>query len=115
MITKDEFKSTLNDLVEAYINNFEYYGPEAQIVVAPGDGLLDLVRACDVLEDLADSQEAVENAAAADQPETEEATDNQVKLNPDYYDVRDFFTVTDGKGTVNARAVEELATKYFPA
>ena len=56
MITKDEFKSTLNDLVEAYINNFEYYGPEAQIVVAPGDGLLDLVRAGDVLEDLADSQ-----------------------------------------------------------
>ena len=115
MITKDEFKSTLNDLVEAYINNFEYYGPEAQIVVAPGDGLLDLVRAGDVLEGLADSQEAVENAAAADQPETEEATDSQVTLKPAYYDARASSNGTDGKGTDKARAPEELATKYFPA
>lgn len=113
-ITKDEFKSSLNNLVEAYINNFEYYGPEVQIVVMPGNGLVDLVRAGDVLEDLADSQEAVENAAAASQPETADAADAQVKLNPDHYDVRRFFTITDGKGTVNVSAIDELAAKYFP-
>ena len=97
-ITKDEFKSSLNNLVEAYINNFEYYGPEAQIVVMPGNGLVDLVRAGDVLEDLADSQEAVENAAAASRPETADAADAQVRLNPDHYDVRCFFTITGGQG-----------------
>lgn len=113
-ITKDEFKSSLNNLVEAYINNFEYYGPEAQIVVMPGNGLVDLVRAGDVLEDLADSQEAVENAAAASRPETADAADAQVKLNPDHYDVRRFFTITDGKGTVNVSAIDGLAAKYFP-
>lgn len=111
---KDEFKEAVTGLVWEYINNEDILGKNAQIRVNPELLYVDLFNEKEFLQGLADSQEAIENAAYAHDAAQYESADYQASQNPDFYPA---FTLVkrdaDGKQVPDPDAVEKLAENYF--
>ena len=111
---RDEFVETVTGLVWEYINNEDMLGKNAQIRINPQSLFIDLFSEKEFLEGLADSEEAIEDAAYAEGAETEDAADYQVSQNPDFYPVS---TLTmknaEGKTVPSKEAVESVAANYF--
>ncbi|MDE5882989.1 MAG: hypothetical protein K2H60_14815, partial [Muribaculaceae bacterium] len=62
----------------------------------------------------ADSVEAIEDEAAAQGDETEDATDFQASQDPDFYAIKDYVVKeSNGKLKVDVKAVERLAESYI--
>lgn len=112
-MTRKDFEEAITKLVNLYIGDFERYDSNPQIYVDPATMFVDLVNGSDFYRNIEDSDEAVENAAGADRPESEDADDYQVRRNPDFYPVKTLFKVSDGVGTPDAEAISVLAAKYF--
>lgn len=111
-MTRNDFIKTVTELLNQYI--FEGVEPEnIQLRVNPASLTVALVSNEVFLSELADSEEAVEEAAGAERSESKEATDRQVSQNPDFYPV---FTLikkgADGKFVVDQEAVAKLAANY---
>lgn len=104
-MTIDEFKKIVSDNVQLYIDNFDRFDSNPQIRVNPELMRVDIVNGSDFLSGIADSEEAVEDAAAADY---------QVRQNPDFYPVKKLlYTLPDGKTVPSAKAIDEIAKVYF--
>lgn len=112
-MTRKDFEDVLTTLVEEYINLFDQFGPDAQLQINPTTLQAQLVKSDSRLQAIADSDEAIEDAAAADGMASEQDTDFQVEENPDFYPVKDYFTVDKkGQGHVKEKAVAKLAARY---
>ena len=111
---KEEFVEAVSGLVWQYTGNVDMLGKNAQIVVNPVLLTVDLFSEKEFLQGLADSQEAIENAAYAHDAAQYEAADYQAAQNPDFYPASKL-TKTDasGKLVVDREAVEKLAANYF--
>lgn len=113
-MTIDEFKKILSDNVQLYIDNFDRFDSNPQIRVNPELMRVDIVNGSEFLSGIADSEEAVEDAAAAESAESEDAADYQVRQNPDFYPVKKLLdTLPDGKTVPSAKAIDEIAKVYF--
>ncbi len=113
-MTRVEFKKALEKLVTLYMGDFTRYDSDPQIVVTPATLFVDLVNGRERLTDIADSEEAVEDAAAADRPESEDATDFQVRRDQDYYPVKSLLRKnSEGVAEINDEAIEKITDVYF--
>ncbi len=109
----EELKAKILDLVEQYIQSFYDYDSNPQIRINPALDRVMLVNGSDMLTAIADSDEAIENAANADGAETEDATDYQAAQNPDFYPVKKLLlTLKDGKVVPDKAAIDRIAKKY---
>lgn len=113
-MTRAEFITHLTDVVNDYIQFYIGHDRDPQIKINPLSLNTEFVPAGDELRDIAFSDEAVEEAAAADEPASEDATDYQARQDPDYYSVKAFVkTDADGKTYADKKAIEAVADVYF--
>lgn len=112
-MTQIDLKKVITDLVEEYIEDFDRFDSNPQIRVNPALKRAMLVNGRDMLEAIADSDEAIEDAAGAQGDETESATDYQASQNPDFYPVKKLLkTLSNGKTVPDAEAIEKIASNY---
>ena len=114
-MTRQEFSDRITDIVNNYIT---YYiagrGDDPQVRVNPQSLYTDLVADRDHMLDIGYSDEALEEAAAADTESYAEAMDSQARQNPDYYAVKSLITLgKDGKPVADTGAIEAIADTYF--
>ena len=109
----EDFTTTLVDIVQDFIDNFDRYDSDPQLRVNPQEKRAMVINGRDLYDEVEDSDEAVENAAAAEGAENEEAMDFQARENPDFYPMRTLLT-TDKKGRTvpNIIRIEAIAEKY---
>lgn len=113
-MTRKEFIDRINEAVDRYLDDFEEFEPDPQLSVNPVTLYVDVVSGKIMQEGLADSEEAVEDAVAAQGDESEQDTDYQVKENPDYYPIRQFLKVSKDHPTVaDPMAIGRLASRYI--
>ena len=111
---KEEFVEAVEGLVWVYINNEDMLGKNAQIRVNPVLLYVDLFSEKEFLQGLADSQEAIENAAYAHDAAQYEDADYQAQQNPDFYPAQTLVKKdTDGKSIPSREAVVKVAANYF--
>lgn len=111
---REEFTKSVATVVQEYIDNFSEYDKNPMLRVNPELLLVEVENGYAFRQDIEYSDEVVEQAAAAERPEFEDADDNQARQNFDYYPVRHFFTVdAQGFGHPDMNAIETLADKYF--
>lgn len=111
---KDAFIESVADAVQLYLDNFDRYQPNAHIRVNPVSLEVMLISGADMLAAIADSDEAVEDSAAADGEMTEQAADYQASQNPDFYPVGDYIEVVSAHEAHPDRvAIARLAEKYL--
>lgn len=112
--TKSEFVTSVTEVVQNYIDNFYRFDKNPMLRVNPELKLVEVENGYAFRDDIEYSDEVVEQAAYAEGDVTESNTDFQASQDFDYYPVTEFFTVNaEGKGTVDAAAVNRLADKYF--
>lgn len=113
-MTRKEFIDGVNDAVERFISDFEIFEPDPHLRVNPVTLYADLVTGPEMDDSIADADEAIEDAAAAEGDASESGTDFQAKENPDYYPIAQFLVVKSGRPAVaDVKAIEKLADKYF--
>lgn len=112
---KEEFVEAVSGLLWVYINNEEMLGDNAQIRVNPVLLYVDLLSGKEFLQALADTQEAIENAAYAHDAAQYEAADYQAQQNPDFYPACTLLMKdADGRTVPSRELIEEkLASNYF--
>ena len=114
IMTREEFSALVKKAVELYIGSFEMYDSNPQIKVNPMTLAIQLVNGSEMMTDIEYSDEAVEEAAAANRAETEDATDFQVARNPDFYSVHRLMTKDPaGKAIPSDTAIAEVVDTYF--
>lgn len=111
-MTREEFIDVVAQLVGQYIFEGRMPGANVQLRVNPATLGIALVSNADFMAEIADNDEAVEAAAAADRPEAEDAADMQVRRNPDFYPVSTLITA-DNKP--DREAIGKVADHYFAA
>ena len=112
-MTRKEFIERATDAVARYLDDFDLFEPNPQLSVNPVTLYVDVVSGDTMEAGLADSDEAVEDAAAAEGDATEQYSDYQVRENPDYYPIKQFLIVKEGAPTeINHMAIGHLADKY---
>lgn len=112
-MTRKEFIDAISHAVTLYIESPEYFDANPQLRVNPATLDVVAVNGKDAYEDMAFSEEAIEEETAAQGDETEDATDFQSSQNPDFYAIKDYVVKEpDGKMRINVKAVEELAESY---
>lgn len=100
-------------LVNEYIENFDRFDHNPQIRVNPLKKTATLVNGRDMQLEIEDNDEAIEDAAAADGMETEDAADYQASQNPDFYAVKSLLINTPAGTTIaNAKAISDVAANY---
>lgn len=114
-MTREQLTQAIDKLLTLYIGDFTRYDRDPQITVNPATLFVDLVNSSERLTDIAYSDEAVEDAAAADRPETEDATDRQARRDQDYYPVKSLLRKnSQGLAEPNPDAIAALTAVYFP-
>lgn len=113
---RKEFISTVTDVVTSYINYYDGPSDDAQVKVIPDPMVVELVDTVDRDDSLADNDEAVEDAAAAERSEEKEEDDAQAVRNPDFYAADTLITIgPDGRTVPDQKAIAAVADNYFPA
>lgn len=111
---KTNFIKALTNRVQEYIDNFDRFDNNPQLMVNPQSLTVEVVNGSDMLANIADSEEAVEDAVSAQGDESEAATDYQASQDPDFYPVKELLDPTKKGMTVpDAKAIEKIAKKYF--
>lgn len=109
-----EFIEGVARMLQNYINNSRYFDSNAQLRVNPATMATTIVNGSDMLAELADSDEAIEDAAAADGLRNEDSTDYQASRNPDFYSVRMLIqTGPSGHEEPSLPAIVQVADSYF--
>lgn len=114
-MTRQEFTDRITDIVDNYI---KYYisgrGADPQIRVNPLTLYTDLVADRDHMLDIDYSDQAIEEAAAADTETYADAMDRQARQNPDYYAVKSLIIRgSDGHAQADTAAIATIADTYF--
>lgn len=114
-MNKQEFAETLRNIVSNYIEEYNEIGPDAQIAVNPVTQYITVDTGNDIQYDIADSQEAVEEAAAAEDARDADAADYQARQDPDFYALSGF-VVRDKNGLLHpdVDAIDRLINTCFP-
>ena len=111
---REEFTTSIKNLVSNYIDDFYDFDSNPQLRVNPELLYVEIENGYAFQEDLGYSDEVIEDAAYAEGDETESADDFQAKQNYDYYPVKDLLLHTaDNKVIPNDKAIEGIADKYF--
>lgn len=106
-------EESITRLVNEYIDNFDRFDSNPQIRINPSTLSATLVNGSDMLTALADNDEALEEAAAADGLETEEAADYQTAQNPDFYAVKKLLLSSRaGNTSPNSEAIRKIVSHY---
>lgn len=114
LMTREEFTDALRDAVKEYIDNFDRFDSNPMLRVIPDSLAVTLVNGSDIAGEVEDSDEAVENAAAAQGMADQEAADYQVTRNPDFYPVKKLLVALPGDKTgVNNAAIAAIVNSYF--
>lgn len=110
----EEFMAALENAVQEYIDNFDRYDHNPQLRVNPETLAVDVVDGSDLADEVEDSDEVVENAAAAQGMASQEDAEYQVTLNPDFYAVKPLLKATaDGGTRPDKAALRAIAAVYF--
>lgn len=113
-MTREQFTKAVTDTVQLYIDNFDRFGANPQIRVNPATLAVTLETGDDLLSEIADNDEALESAAGAQGAATEEASDFQVRQNPDFYAAADLVEVNaTGHGRPCVKAIDRVVSNYF--
>lgn len=113
-MTRNEFSSLVNKVVEQYMESFSLYDSNPQLKINPVTLTIQLVNGSEMQTDIEYSDEAIEEAAGAQTPEYEDAMDAQARRNPDFYAVKHLLKKdSQGKATINQAAIEEIVNIYF--
>lgn len=111
---RKQFTDSVIEVVQNYIDSFYEFDKNPMLRVNPKLLLVEVENGYGFQEDLGYSDEVVEEAAAAEGDASMSDTDYQASQNFDYYPVREFIvTDSEGRGSVDKKAVERLADKYF--
>lgn len=114
MNTRNGFIKAMKDAVQEYIDNFYRFDSDPQLQVNPLTRSVELVSDVEMLSAIANSDEAIENAAHAEGDETEAADDYQASQNPDFYPVKKLLaTTSDGVTLPDGKAIADIADTYF--
>lgn len=109
-----EFIEGVARMLQHYINNSGHFDSNAQLRVNPATMATTIVNGSDMLAELADSDEAIEDAAAADGLRDEDATDYQASQNPDFYSVKMLIqSGPSGHDEPSLHAIVQIADSYF--
>lgn len=113
-MTRKEFINVLREDVQNYIDNFDRFDGNPQLMINPDTLDIKLVNGSAMLDAIADSEEAVEDAAFAEGAETKEASDYQVTRNPDFYAVTKLLKpVSAHNSEPSEAALKKIADVYF--
>lgn len=113
-VTRDQFINSVNEVVQQYIDNFAQYDENPMLRVNPDLLLVEVENGYALLDDIDYSNMVIEEAAYVGGDRSESDDDNHAKQDYDYFPVRNYITVdSKGQGTVNSKAVNALADKYF--
>ncbi len=112
-ISREDFKNTINELVRSFTDNFNGFNDNPQIRVDPATGQIELIRGTELLDELAEADETIEIGAAAENSNSEEASDNAVSHIPDFYTVKSLTVIKDGRPTPSESAIDTLTARYF--
>lgn len=108
-----EFKGHLVDAVQMYIDNFDRFDSNPQLRVNPVSLRVDLVNGSDLIAEIEDSDEAVEDAAASQGMANDDATDYQVKQNPDFYPVKKLLQPDGNTDVPSEKEIDRIVREYF--
>lgn len=113
-MTKKEFADSLRKAVGDYIDNFDRYGSNPQLLVNPETLRVSLTDGSVLNALVEDNDEAVEDAAVAHGLESETTSDEQASRNPDTYAVKPLLQANaDGTTVPSEKAVEAICAVYF--
>ncbi|MDE5875449.1 MAG: hypothetical protein K2H15_07355 [Muribaculaceae bacterium] len=113
-MTQEELVKAIAHAVTLYINAPEYFDENPQLRINPATFDVVAINGKDMLEGIADNEEAIEDEAAAQGDETEDATDWQAAQDPDFYAIKDYVVVdAGGKMHLDNKAIEQLAKSYI--
>ena len=113
-MTREDLIKAINHAVTLYVDAPDYFDANPQLRINPATFDVVAINGKDALEGIADNEEAIEEAAAAQGEETEDVTDWQVAQNPDFYAIKEYVVKDkDGKLKINEKAVETLAKTYL--
>ncbi|MDE6336305.1 MAG: hypothetical protein K2J63_03355 [Muribaculaceae bacterium] len=113
-MTREELVKAITHAVTLYVDSPEYFDANPQLRINPATFDVVAVNGKDAYTDIADSVEAIEDEAAAQGDETEDATDFQASQDPDFYAIKDYVVKeSDGRLKVDVKAVERLAESYI--
>lgn len=110
---RDEFVGKVADMLKIYIDNSDSFDSNPQLRVNPDNMAATIVNGSDMLAEIEHSDETIEDAAGAQGAATEDDTDFQVTMNPDFYTVARLIKVDAGKRVPDMKAVEKVADAYF--
>ena len=114
MIDRKTFVKAVTDLVQEYIDNFDRFDDNPQIRVNPELLYVQAIDGRAMLEGIGDSEEAFEDAAAAQGDETMSASDYQEKENPDFYPIKELLKPSGPHTSVpDIDKIEKIADDYF--
>lgn len=114
MIDRKTFVKAVTDLVQEYIDNFDRFDDNPQIRVNPELLYVQAIDGRAMLEGIGDSEEAFEDAAAAQGDETMSASDYQEKENPDFYPIKELLKPSGPHTSVpDIDKIEKIADEYF--
>lgn len=113
-MTQEELISAITHAVKLYTNSPEYFDANPQLRINPLTFDVVAINGKDELEGIADSVEAIEDEAAAQGDETEDATDFQASQDPDFYSIKDYVLINkEGKMEPDKKAIIRLAKSYI--
>ena len=114
MIDRKTFVKAVTDLVQEYIDNFDRFDDNPQIRVNPELLYVQAIDGRAMLEGIGDSEEAFEDAAAAQGDETMSASDYQEKEDPDFYPIKELLKPSGPHTSVpDIEKIEKIADEYF--
>lgn len=113
-MTREELTDTIAIAIKEYVGYDSYNGPDLTLSINPVSLFVSVITEDEKLSDIENSNEAVEDAAAAERPASEDATDYQVRQNPDLYPVKSLVkTGGDGKNVFDMDAIRAIAARYI--
>lgn len=110
---RDEFVGNITDMLKIYIDNSDSFDGNPQLRVNPDTLAATIVNGRDMMAEIAHSVETIEAAAGAQGAASEDDTDYQVTLNPDFYAVSRLIKVADGTRIPDEGEVSRIADTYF--
>ncbi len=108
-----ELTDTIAITIREYIGNSYNEHSDFKLRINPDTLSVSVITENQMLSDIEDSNEAIEDAAAAERAESKEAADLQASRNPDFYPIKDFIKISSGgKMDLDYDAIDSLARKY---
>ena len=103
----------ITDAINLYIGNFDRFDSNPQLRINPMTLDVAVVDGSDMINEIAESDETVEDAAGAQGAESEDATDYQVKRNPDFFPVKSLIFTNSGNKTIpDPDKISKIAASY---